>query len=334
MESKPQPYLSIVIVGRNDNYGGDFKLRLQACLDHTVTNLISAKIPSEIIFVNYNPIPESSIENFIVWGKSNGYVSIRMFTVSHSIHEQLIASGNRKNVPVLEYLAKNVGIRRATGEYILCMNPDILLPEDFFTAVHSLKPNAYYKANRIDFKSFDRQVPSGFLRLHLKGHAHEYSSHSFLNYHLCLAKNYFLCTWKLYSGHFEKLFDFLSWKVYYNNVEFKFHCNAAGDFMLMHRDKWFELKGYNEQTRLSLHVDALMVIQAAMSGLHERVIASPVYHLEHERRYNSDTDNPEQLQAYQFFQTEAQQMFLLNKPKIYNDEDWGLSNFDLPKIEI
>ena len=48
--------ISIVITGRNDNYGGDFSARLQRCVSYNHQELTSHKIDSELIFVNYNPL--------------------------------------------------------------------------------------------------------------------------------------------------------------------------------------------------------------------------------------------------------------------------------------
>jgi hypothetical protein len=104
--------------------------------------------------------------------------------------------------------------------------------------------------------------------------------------------------------------------------------------MLMHRNSWFNLKGYNEQSYIALHTDALMVIQAATSGLKEIIIKDPIYHQEHERRYDSNKSNPEYQNAYLFFQREAQNMLLEKKCKLFNNDDWGLNKFNLEETVI
>ena len=45
--------ISIVITGRNDNYGGDFNARLQRCVSYNHQELTSHKIDSELIFVKW-----------------------------------------------------------------------------------------------------------------------------------------------------------------------------------------------------------------------------------------------------------------------------------------
>ena len=104
--------------------------------------------------------------------------------------------------------------------------------------------------------------------------------------------------------------------------------------MLMHRKHWWALNGYHENANLSLHVDSLMVIQAAMLGLQEKVLAWPIYHQEHERRYDADQHIPAYREAYFNFQEEAQKMLHQKAPVIYNDDNWGFANFELEETLV
>ncbi|MCG3167505.1 MAG: hypothetical protein POELPBGB_03297 [Bacteroidia bacterium] len=323
------PYLSIVIAGRNDNYGGDFRERLQHCFNQAFIQLTQHKIQSEIIFVNYNPLPEPDIQQFIEWKTSNKFISVKIITVPQAVHAVLLEKVRRKSVPMLEYCAKNAGIRKAKGDYILCINPDIVLPKQFFKSVFKLQKNSYYCADRIDFKNYENARPAEFFRIFMKGHSYDFKQNSYLYYLLLRLKNYFRCQWKYHSVDFRNFFERRNWNVYYHNIEYRYHCNVSGDFMLMHRDNWEKLHGYNEQSFLSLHVDALMVIQAASLGLQEKTISHPLYHREHARRYDATEENPEYREVYLSFQSDANKMIADSKPIIYNKEDWGLKNFSL-----
>jgi hypothetical protein len=53
------PYISVVVAARNDNYGGDFNSRLQDCINWFAYYADQFHILSEFIIVDYNPIPES-----------------------------------------------------------------------------------------------------------------------------------------------------------------------------------------------------------------------------------------------------------------------------------
>jgi hypothetical protein len=330
------PFLSIILVGRNDNYGGDFKERLQHGISWTHRQLSQHKILSEIIFVNYNPLPNPLIETFINWPASNEFVSVRIITVPSAAHAALVSDGKRKNVPLLEYPAKNAGIRRAKGEYILCMNPDIIIPSEIFESIHSIRKDHYYRVNRFDFnKGADLdEIKKNITKIWLKDFSFDQHPSAVSKFKLlkvkALQRIYFMkYNFMLFISPLLRLI----WNIsYHSKAEMKYHCNVSGDFMLMHRDSWNKLRGHNEQGYLSLHMDALMVIQAASLGLEESILAFPIYHREHERRYDANDANPEYRKAYLFFQSEAQKMLKEKKPEIYNDNDWGLNKFELEEI--
>jgi hypothetical protein len=68
----------------------------------------------------------------------------------------------------------------------------------------------------------------------------------------------------------EKLSKQLGLNINYNNIEYRLHTNASGDFLMMHRDGWFKIKGHPENTYLSIHTDAISVAMARYSGLKEK----------------------------------------------------------------
>lgn len=330
--------LSIVLCGRNDNYGGDFKSRLQNCINWTFHQLLAHQIHSEIIFVNYNPLNEIPIEEFIDWPKSNEFVSVRIITVSPEVHNQIINSYNIKPVPVLEYFAKNAGIRRAEGNFILSMNPDILIDERIFNKFKNLSSEKYYRCNRCDY-SFEIQVFTidGLIKqlspsidsVWFKGRKRVIkpfnSRKYFINWALQTLEN----SWKRNSIKYSFLLNYLKINYYSHNAEFFYHCNASGDFMLLSKNNWFELKGYKEKSRIALHTDALFVVQAATHGLKEHIFYQPIYHKKHDRRFDATIENEEQRFHYLMTQSDSQEMIENRKSIIYNSDDWGLINFEL-----
>lgn len=324
-----RPQISLVLTGRNDNYGGDFRSRLQNCISNAFDQLSKAQVSSEIIFVNYNPLSEPSIETFIDWPSSSELVRIRIITITPEHHKELVKVGGRKDVPVMEYLGKNAGIRRAQGEFILSMNPDIILPSKIVAEFKSLKKERYYRTDRVDY-SGDIHGSHELKRVFLKGQDYPISS---LDELPSLRKeNRKLNRWRSFTPRIEWFLNLMSSPVYYNSAEYNFHCNVSGDFMLMHRENWEALRAHHEDRPIALHVDALMVIQAAMSGLKEHVFDSPIFHQEHERRFDAKTDNPTFKEAFDFFVAESKKMMDAGKPEIYNGTEWGSITFNLPEI--
>jgi 2,4-dienoyl-CoA reductase-like NADH-dependent reductase (Old Yellow Enzyme family) len=111
------PYLSFVMVGRNDNYGGDFNTRLELCIKIIVSYAQKYELNAEIILVEWNPISnKSSLRDMIPWPEENEFVSIRIITVLSGIHHTF---ENSEDILLFEYQAKNVGIRRVNGEFVL-----------------------------------------------------------------------------------------------------------------------------------------------------------------------------------------------------------------------
>ncbi len=322
-------FLSLVLTGRNDNYGGDFRSRLQKSVSNSFNQLTSHKVKSEIIFVNYNPVDNDPIEQFIDWPQTNEFVSVRIITVPNSAHQELVKMGERKDVPVMEYLGKNAGIRRAKGEFILSMNPDIILPAKLLPEIMRVRKGAFYRTDRVDF-SGDYFGDHKFSAVYLKGQDYPLSQLSEITG--LRFKNAILNKWRTFTPSIKGVLNMLSIPVYYNNIENRIHCNVSGDFMLMHRDHWHGLEAHNENTPISLHVDALMVVQAFASGLKEVVFDSPIFHQEHARRYDAKTENPAFLQAFEMFCSEAKEMLAKKDAKKYNGQDWGLYKFDLPEL--
>lgn len=330
--------LSLVMVGRNDNYGGDFKSRLQNCIEWTFKQLTLHEIKSEIIFVNYNPLPESSILDFINWPKSNEFVSTRVLTIPSEVHEYILKTYDIKSVPVLEYFAKNAGIRRAKGKFILSMNPDILMDELIFSKFKNLNSANYYRCNRCDFDAeiqslktdkLLRLLSSNIDSVWYKGRKRAINPFTerkyFSNWALQTLEN----IWKRNSIKFSFFLNFLNINYYSHNAEFFYHCNASGDFMLLSKEHWFELKGYKEDSKIALHTDALFVVQAATHGLKEHVFYQPIYHKKHDRRFDATLENEEQRSHYLKTQFDSQRMIKNRKSIIYNSDDWGLINFEL-----
>ena len=324
--NKEAPYLSIVIAVRNDNYGGDFIQRLQNFIRWNTDLLEKHKVATEIVLVNWNPIENKpTLKESIKWVKNRQYVAYRIITVPKEVHLQFCDQEVRKVLPLYEYLAKNVGIRRANGQFVLAMNPDIQIDERIIRKISSkkLESNRFYRANRIDFKNGNINNKTS---LWLKGF--KYSKTDFL--WLKKVVNKVKCLWRVHSVKFEWFFNIISWKVYYHNAEYKYQCNVSGDFLLMHKKSWLKLKGNPENTFLPLHTDALMVVMAGTSGLKEYIFKYSIYHQEHNRRFDaSEKQNQENRTAYVYFQEEAQKMINNKKAIIYNNDSWGLINFEL-----
>jgi hypothetical protein len=153
-------YLTIIMVLRNDNYGGRMDQRLKNWLEifSYEANAIGFAEDVEVLFVEWNPVPGEPLEKLMKTVlPPNKKFPIRIVTVPSEIHNSI---HNPRGIQVFEYMAKNVGMRRARGQYILCTNPDSLFNPEVvgFLAKKKLSTKAFYTM----FRTFDNfGVPDG-----------------------------------------------------------------------------------------------------------------------------------------------------------------------------
>lgn len=325
----------MVVAARNDNYGGDFEVRLQNCVRWFVYYADKYQIKSEFIIVDYNPLTENKPLKEIIEFPNTATVMFRLITVPNAFHEKISDPIIRKKLPMYEYIAKNIGIRRAKGVFVLAANPDILMDPSIFEAItEGLNNSSYYRTDRADYPSGLKSVfPDGDLpkirkavfKMFVKGFQYAITSPGVSRFQLLFLriKNNLRLRKELLLVRYKKLADKFSIPHNPDYIEFKIHSNCSGDFMLMHRDAWNTLHGYPENTYLAMHTDAIMVAMAKFSGLMEHVFFYPVYHQDHARRFVADNNNPDIFAMYRKFEVDAQEMEAQGKPKIYNDEKWG-----------
>ena len=143
-------YLSIVVTGRNDDHGGDLTKRMQLFINGLLEQCRRHDLDAELIVVDWNP-PASSlrIADAYSWPAENSPCSVRIVEVPASIHDRF---KNAAQIPLFQFIAKNVGIRRARGEFVLATNVDIFFTDALVTylAEKLLDPSCFYRANRFD----------------------------------------------------------------------------------------------------------------------------------------------------------------------------------------
>jgi hypothetical protein len=114
-----RPSIAAVVVDRNYDYMPDFKERLQATIEWNVRFLIG-----EDIFVGWNPPPDHVRLSISL---EKRFKCLRAYVVPPEIHQVICEN---EHVPLLEFHAKNVGIRRARSEWMTATNVDAALGPD------------------------------------------------------------------------------------------------------------------------------------------------------------------------------------------------------------
>lgn len=138
-----RPYLSVVVATRDDKHGGNPEARLKAALSVYKKQTEKLKFPIEFIIVDWNS-PEKSAGIFAKvrsWALNSDFLKIRVMKISEKIHRGL----DDAKIPFYQMIAKNVGIRRAKGKFILASNIDIFLDDNLikFLSEKKTKLEAY-----------------------------------------------------------------------------------------------------------------------------------------------------------------------------------------------
>ncbi|MCU1233085.1 MAG: hypothetical protein JWP63_1052 [Candidatus Solibacter sp.] len=145
-----EPYLSLVVTARNDDHGGNLLGRMQAFVSGWIAQARRYQIPSELIIVEWNP-PEGrpGLIDALQWPDDLGPTVVRFVEVPNDVHARY---DHGKALPLYQMIAKNVGIRRARGRFVLATNIDILISSELaeFLGKQQLDGDRMYRIDRHD----------------------------------------------------------------------------------------------------------------------------------------------------------------------------------------
>ncbi len=144
-----RPRLSVVATSRNDNHGGHLLERMQWFVDGLAWNADRRGVNVELVLVEWNPPQNRApLIDAMRWPSGESMLSVRVLTVPHAEHLRLLPEGG---IPMLQMIAKNVGIRRALGDNVLATNIDVLLaPELFDFTTTKIGDGTVWRADRND----------------------------------------------------------------------------------------------------------------------------------------------------------------------------------------
>ncbi|HEV3333766.1 MAG TPA: hypothetical protein VG096_22430 [Bryobacteraceae bacterium] len=152
MESD-QPYLSVVVTARNDDHGGNLLGRVQIFVNGWIAQARKYNLPSELILVEWNPPADRpGLQDVLRWPQDFGPCDIRFIEVPEELHRRY---QHAEALPLYQMIAKNVGILRARGRFVLATNIDILFSDELmaFLAEQRLDAGRMYRIDRHDAMS-------------------------------------------------------------------------------------------------------------------------------------------------------------------------------------
>lgn len=313
------PHISFIIAARNGEHDNSFLMRLRTVLRLRNAFVARHKLSCEFIIVQYNP-PESQplLEESLTDLVSDA-MPIRVFTVPESFHAR-IAPGRKG--PFLEYVAKNIGIRRAHGEFILSTNLDIVYSDEMIARLaQPLEQNVVYQARCHDLNireiadSVDPDIALQMCRNHVDRIWTEYGLlyvswsrwlRRLLNHRrpLSFIRNLAMCP--LYNP-IKKLLPTQPIK----DV-------APGHFTLAHRDAWAKVRGYDQRQLIGSYLDSYAIGIFACHGFKQVVLPEPIYHIKH--NINPLLREP---MGVEKFKQDMKMMAVTGTPYAIYPEDWG-----------
>jgi hypothetical protein len=362
MTTPKKIHLSVVATSRNDNHGGSLTERMQYFVDGFVEQCIRHDLQAELILVEWNPPAENcSLAEVLKFPKEKGPCAIRIITVPHETHQKL---QHADQLPLFQMIAKNVGIRRALGDFVLATNIDILFSDE---VMHYLKNKLNYKfLYRVDRLDIPSTLPKNATMPQLLAYAKNEAFRINGKRNTYIKKN---DRWVPHRSIKEKsriLFSKFGFnkgfvRLYYNKLKnylafhintylHGLHANACGDFTLLSKKNWEVLRGYPEWEIHSWHMDTVLLHQARYQGIKEIDLPRKqcIYHIEHQIgsgytpegvdilfsrlkdkkiKYLSDDDLKNTIET-------MKQKKKVNKPLYYNNENWGFLKENFKEIWV
>jgi hypothetical protein len=320
-----KPYLSFIVTARNDNYGGNWTNRLNTYIRVLIYQTNRTKLPCELIFVDYNPLPHNKKLAEELTVENNTYLTVRFITASKEFHESL---PNHEQAHLCEFIGKNIGARRAHGEWIVINNPDVMYANDLFDflASRTLDPQTYYRIHRRD-TSIDYFPPTmpvekilglvqkKIIRIMFNRQTLYYSLREWI--HIVIHGR----TWGTISR--SPLFNMFKKVETGDDVIAE---NGAGDFLAVHRDAWEKVRGYEEVVVLTGVMDSYILYVLYCYGYAQKVLPYHLYHIYHNHKGVTYTVSREQ------FRADAQKMLETKIPYKINPTDWGFPQWQFEEI--
>lgn len=280
--------LSGVVITRNDNYGGNLKFRSAFCINSMINTF------DEVWLIDWNTPKEQSpllydIQEDIEFKGNLNHIVIPPDAV------RILTRYDKNAQAVCEVLARNIGIRRATGDWIVSTNIDVIAPakEELIDAIESrLDSNTFYTLSR---RGTDPKLLEGFTPK----------------------------DWEAARAHLTELLPerhFPEKTVEGDNYSI---INCCGDFQIAHRDLWHEIRGMEESLVYCLYTDTNVQKKAVMHGYGLKAIYNPpIFHIDHGKGGGGFLDGINLV-------CNNMQEAIVDANKTTNEETWGFSNVEM-----
>lgn len=350
------PYLSIVAASRNDDHGGDPLRRTQIFINCLARQATAHRLPVELILVDWNPVPDRPGLAGVLQlpAGTEAWCQARVITVPTALHARVKYADK---LAFFQMIAKNAGIRRARGDFVLATNIDIIFSEELFRflARRQLDRGKMYRTDRHD-------IQAGLSEHLTVAETLDYAWANPIRNHRRIGPRKLLsalypsagpvrtCTPDLDAvrriGGFDVQQQDGVWLVHAErttSIE-HLHTNGCGDFKLISREGWEAICGYPEFEAFSFNIDSMGLVAAHYAGFEEVTLLPPCvcFHIEHSLGSGWTPEGEKKLfarlRAANILNPEwpvllplVDQMRRERRTLEFNHSGWGLGDFDLPE---
>jgi hypothetical protein len=282
--------ISAVIVSRNDNYGGHLNERATYCFNSAINTY------DEVIYVDWN----SSTHSLLYDIKDNIQFkgNFKHIVISSEI-ASILTNHDPYAQKCCEVLARNIGLRRATGDWLISTNIDIIHPkrDELEKILNQIDQNSFYTISRrhTDWTQI-KEFHNGEIKFNEWETLREY----------------------LISNSEERHFEETT--VSGDNYSI---INCCGDFQIAPRHIWESIRGMEEDLIYSLYADTNIQKKAVMHGFGLKALYTPaLFHIEHGRGGGGFLDGINKKTNDPYRSITAQE-------KTLNSDTWGFSETDI-----
>lgn len=303
------------------------------------------ELPLELVMVEWNPLPDKEpLSDVLPAVSEDDYLKVKYIQVPAEIHNKYRFS---KEIPLYQMIGKNVGIRRAEGEFVICTNVDLLFSDELFIFFKSAKldTNSFYRCNRCEIPAdIDESKRMDEILNWAEKNIMSRLGSKALFPNLNKAFNsigLYPTNWAALNWLLESLLSLQGKKEDYRL--FRLDTYACGDFTMMSRSAWEAIGGYYEADMYSIHIDSLGLICANSIGMEQQVLPPKActYHIYHESGWASMNA----IQKLKFLEQRpgfgweviheiGVQGLKSGKLPNLNDKNWGLDDKDLPEVKF
>ena len=282
--------ITAVIVSRNDNYGGHLNERATYCFNSAIDTY------DEVIYVDWNSPTHSLL--YDIKDNINFKGNFKHFVIPPEAAKQLTNFDPYAQI-CCEVLARNIGLRRAEGDWLVSTNIDIIHPkrDELEKTLNQIDQNSFYTISR-------RHTDWAQIKEFHNGEI-QFDEWNNLREHLIDNSE---------ERHFEET------TVSGDNYSI---INCCGDFQIAPRHVWESIRGMEEELIYSLYADTNIQKKAAMHGFGLKALYNPaLFHIEHGKGGGGFLDGINK-------KTNDPYRAIVHQNQTQNQDTWGFSDIEI-----